>query len=108
MSEAASGPDREAGARDAGAPASGDQDAGARPRVGVSSCLLGEPVRFNGGHSRSRFLTDELGPYVSGPSMNARVASTSTAPPTVIFTSLMVRLANDVRRSRNPPSIAQR
>ena len=37
---------------------------GARPRVGVSSCLLGEPVRFNGGHSRSRFLTDELGPHV--------------------------------------------
>jgi uncharacterized protein YbgA (DUF1722 family)/uncharacterized protein YbbK (DUF523 family) len=35
-----------------------------RPRLGVSSCLLGEPVRFNGGHSRNRFLTDELGPYV--------------------------------------------
>lgn len=35
-----------------------------RPRIGVSSCLLGEPVRFNGGHSRSRFLTDVLGPYV--------------------------------------------
>ena len=39
-------------------------DASARPRVGVSSCLLGEPVRFNGGHSRSRFLADELGPHV--------------------------------------------
>jgi uncharacterized protein YbgA (DUF1722 family)/uncharacterized protein YbbK (DUF523 family) len=35
-----------------------------RPRVGVSSCLLGEEVRFNGGHKRFRFLTDELGPYV--------------------------------------------
>jgi len=35
-----------------------------RPRVGVSSCLLGALVRFNGGHKRSRFLTDELGPYV--------------------------------------------
>jgi uncharacterized protein YbgA (DUF1722 family)/uncharacterized protein YbbK (DUF523 family) len=40
------------------------RDAGIRPRVGVSSCLLGEPVRFNGGHSRCRFLTDELDPYV--------------------------------------------
>ena len=40
------------------------RDPGTRPRVGVSSCLLGEPVRFNGGHSRCRFLTDELGPYV--------------------------------------------
>jgi len=38
--------------------------ASARPRVGASSCLLGEPVRFNGGHSRSRFLTEELGEYV--------------------------------------------
>jgi uncharacterized protein YbgA (DUF1722 family)/uncharacterized protein YbbK (DUF523 family) len=36
----------------------------ARPRLGVSSCLLGEPVRFNGGHSRCRFLTDDLAPYV--------------------------------------------
>ncbi len=34
------------------------------PRVGVSSCLLGEEVRFNGGHKRCRFLTDELDPYV--------------------------------------------
>ena len=35
-----------------------------RPRVGVSSCLLGALVRFNGGHKRSRFLTDELDRYV--------------------------------------------
>jgi uncharacterized protein YbgA (DUF1722 family)/uncharacterized protein YbbK (DUF523 family) len=35
-----------------------------RPRVGVSSCLLGALVRFNGGHKRSRFLADELGPHV--------------------------------------------
>ncbi len=39
-------------------------DTWGRPRVGVSSCLLGEEVRFNGGHKRYRFLTDELGPYV--------------------------------------------
>ena len=41
-----------------------DWGASGRPRLGVSSCLLGEPVRFNGGHSRNRFLTDELSPYV--------------------------------------------
>jgi len=35
-----------------------------RPRVGVSSCLLGENVRFNGGHSRDRFLTQVLSRYV--------------------------------------------
>lgn len=36
-----------------------------RPLIGVSSCLLGAPVRYNGGHSRSRFLTDELDRHVS-------------------------------------------
>jgi uncharacterized protein YbgA (DUF1722 family)/uncharacterized protein YbbK (DUF523 family) len=35
-----------------------------RPRIGASSCLLGDEVRFNGGHKRYRFLTDELGPHV--------------------------------------------
>ena len=35
-----------------------------RPRVGVSSCLLGQEVRFNGGHKRYRFLTDSLDRYV--------------------------------------------
>jgi len=33
-------------------------------RLGVSSCLLGEEVRYNGGHKHDRFLTDVLGPYV--------------------------------------------
>lgn len=33
-------------------------------RIGVSACLLGEPVRFDGGHKRDRFLTDGLGPYI--------------------------------------------
>jgi uncharacterized protein YbgA (DUF1722 family)/uncharacterized protein YbbK (DUF523 family) len=35
-----------------------------RPLVGVSSCLLGHLVRFNGGHSRSRFVADVLAEYV--------------------------------------------
>ena len=30
-------------------------------RVGVSACVLGEPVRFDGGHKLSRFVADELG-----------------------------------------------
>jgi uncharacterized protein YbgA (DUF1722 family)/uncharacterized protein YbbK (DUF523 family) len=33
-------------------------------RLGVSSCLLGEPVRYDGGHKRDRFLTDLLGRFV--------------------------------------------
>ena len=35
-----------------------------RPRLGVSSCLLGHEVRYNGGHKRDAFLLDVLGPYV--------------------------------------------
>jgi uncharacterized protein YbgA (DUF1722 family)/uncharacterized protein YbbK (DUF523 family) len=33
-------------------------------RIGISTCLLGEEVRFDGGHKRDRFLTDVLGPFV--------------------------------------------
>ncbi|WP_119395540.1 YbgA family protein [Salinibius halmophilus] len=29
-------------------------------RIGVSTCLLGEPVRYNGGHKRSRLVTDQF------------------------------------------------
>lgn len=33
-------------------------------RIGISACLLGETVRFDGGHKRDSFLTETLGPYV--------------------------------------------
>lgn len=33
-------------------------------RVGISSCLLGQEVRFDGGHKRDRYLTDTLGRFV--------------------------------------------
>ena len=33
-------------------------------RLGVSSCLLGNEVRFDGGHKRNRFVTDLLGRFV--------------------------------------------
>lgn len=33
-------------------------------RLGVSTCLLGEPVRFDGGHKLDRFVRDTLGRYV--------------------------------------------
>ena len=33
-------------------------------RIGISSCLLGEEVRFDGGHKRDRFLTDTLAQFV--------------------------------------------
>jgi uncharacterized protein YbgA (DUF1722 family)/uncharacterized protein YbbK (DUF523 family) len=42
-----------------------DRDVDRLPiRIGISSCLLGDQVRFDGGHKRDRFLTDTLGPFV--------------------------------------------
>jgi uncharacterized protein YbgA (DUF1722 family)/uncharacterized protein YbbK (DUF523 family) len=35
-----------------------------KPRVGISACLLGQEVRYNGGHKRDAFLTDTFGRYV--------------------------------------------
>lgn len=35
-----------------------------RPRIGISACLLGREVRFDGGHKRDPFLTDTLGAFV--------------------------------------------
>ena len=37
---------------------------GSRIRVGISACLLGEPVRWDGGHKRDVFLVSELGRFV--------------------------------------------
>jgi uncharacterized protein YbgA (DUF1722 family)/uncharacterized protein YbbK (DUF523 family) len=33
-------------------------------KLGISSCLLGEKVRYDGGHKLDHFLTDTLGAYV--------------------------------------------
>ena len=35
-----------------------------RIRIGVSSCLLGRKVRYDGGHKRNAFVVDSLAPYV--------------------------------------------
>jgi len=35
-----------------------------RVRIGISSCLLGEKVRFDGGHKKDEFLTSHFGRYV--------------------------------------------
>ncbi|NVO00093.1 MAG: DUF523 and DUF1722 domain-containing protein, partial [Geobacteraceae bacterium] len=34
-----------------------------RIKVGVSACLLGEKVRYDGGHKHDRYITDTLGRY---------------------------------------------
>lgn len=34
-------------------------------RIGVSACLLGQKVRYDGGHKHQRLLTDELGMFLT-------------------------------------------
>lgn len=38
-------------------------DVEARPKLGISSCLLGNEVRYDGGHKRNRYITRTLGEY---------------------------------------------
>ena len=35
-----------------------------RPRIGISSCLLGQRVRYDGGHKKDKFLTQTFGRFV--------------------------------------------
>jgi uncharacterized protein YbgA (DUF1722 family)/uncharacterized protein YbbK (DUF523 family) len=43
---------------------SGGSDPGRKPiRIGISACLLGEKVRFDGGHKHDRYLSHTLGRY---------------------------------------------
>ena len=42
----------------------GDRLSSSRPRLGISTCLLGEHVRYDGGHRRDAFLVDTLGRFV--------------------------------------------
>lgn len=39
-------------------------DIPATPKIGISTCLMGEKVRYDGGHKLDRFIRDTLGKYV--------------------------------------------
>jgi len=41
-----------------------DKKTPSRIRIGISTCLLGEKVRYDGGHKRDAFLTEVFGQYV--------------------------------------------
>lgn len=49
-------------------------------RLGISSCLLGNPVRYDGGHKLDHFLTDTLGKYVDWTPVCPEVECGMTAP----------------------------
>ncbi len=51
-----------------------------KPLLGISDCLLGSEVRFNGGHKRSRYCTDVLGGYFEFQAFCPEVASGMSTP----------------------------
>jgi uncharacterized protein YbbK (DUF523 family) len=53
------------GPRNTGDPSVSTSARGADPiRVGISTCLLGEKVRFDGGHKLDQYVVGTLGRYV--------------------------------------------
>lgn len=53
-------------------------------RLGVSSCLLGEKVRFDGGHKKNDFLLGSLSPYVDWVSVCPEVEIGLSVPRNVL------------------------
>ncbi len=51
-----------------------------KPKVGVSACLLGHKVRFDGGHKRNTFVDDVLGEYFEFSSFCPEMAIGMGAP----------------------------
>ena len=49
-------------------------------RIGVSACLLGQTVRWDGGHKRDRFVTDQLARWVEFVSVCPEVESGLPTP----------------------------
>ncbi len=57
-----------------------------QPVIGISGCLTGSSVRFDGGHKRLPFAMDELAPWVtfkthlSGNGHRSQLSSSGSAP----------------------------
>ena len=63
-------------------------------RVGISSCLLGEAVRFDGGHKRDTFLTGTFGRFVEWVPVCPEVECGLGTPRESMR---LVRIGNDLR-----------
>jgi len=63
-------------------------------RIGISACLLGEKVRFDGGHKRDPFLVESFGRYVEWVQVCPEVELGLGTPRETLR---LVRISNDVR-----------
>jgi uncharacterized protein YbgA (DUF1722 family)/uncharacterized protein YbbK (DUF523 family) len=77
-----------------------------RLRIGISACLLGQPVRYDGGHKRDRSLLETFGQYVDWVPVCPEVEAGFGTP----RESMRLVLVGPQRRARreryNPPDIA--
>ena len=76
----------------------------AKIAVGISSCLLGERVRFDGGHKKSSYIMDTLGEYFDYRSFCPEMAIGMGVPRETIRL-VKTEAANDAHRAvgvRNP------
>jgi hypothetical protein len=73
-----------------------NDDAGVRDpiRIGISPCLLGQAVRFDGGHKRDPFLTETFGAFVEWVPVCPEVECGFGTPRQSMR---LVRVENDVR-----------
>lgn len=63
-------------------------------KIGISSCVLGEKVRFDSGHKISKFVTKELAPYLEFVPVCPEVGAGMTVPrPTIRLISDEERIA---------------
>ncbi|MEL7292432.1 MAG: DUF523 and DUF1722 domain-containing protein [Pseudomonadota bacterium] len=63
-------------------------------KIGISSCVLGEKVRFDSGHKISKFVTKELAPYFEFVPVCPEVGSGMPVPrPTIRLVSDQERIA---------------
>lgn len=82
------------------APAGDAPRPGAAVRIGISACLLGEPVRFDGGHRHERFLTTTVAPHVEWVPVCPEVAAGLGVPREAVrLVGTAERLAADLGRS---------
>jgi uncharacterized protein YbbK (DUF523 family) len=65
-----------------------------RVRIGISTCLLGEKVRYDGGHKRDAFLVDRFGKYVEWVPVCPEVEAGMSIPRDFLR---LVDVAGDVR-----------
>jgi uncharacterized protein YbbK (DUF523 family) len=70
------------------------ETASAPIRIGVSACLLGEKVRFDGGHKRDAYLVESFGRYVEWVSVCPEVELGLGTPRDTLR---LVRISMDVR-----------